>query len=243
MWYVAATAAVIALSGFTIAQSASMGLFSATTSRPVVESAVPVARTGAILTVPAVSMQPRSAKSASSAAVPSFPQAAPAVASVSAALLVVGAVFAAVSRWRQQETKAPVYFDEVRPLNAAHWATAAAAGTLDPEVAEAPAAEGTQRIRMKLKSYYVPLIEEASQQILQACKQSEVRATGPVRLPNKRRLFCVLTSPHVNKDAREHFEIITHSRLIDVMNPTPQVIDSLMALDIAAGVDVEVKLM
>lgn len=66
--------------------------------------------------------------------------------------------------------------------------------------------------------------------------------SGPVRLPTRRKIFCVLRSPHVNKDSREHFEIRTHQRLIDLHNPSAQTIDSLMSLDLPAGVDIEVKL-
>jgi|Transcript_30975 small subunit ribosomal protein S10 len=113
-----------------------------------------------------------------------------------------------------------------------------------PELEEDVAADDSpkERIRMKLKSYKVPLLESATEQIMQACRASEAVARGPVRLPTKKKIFCVLRSPHVNKDSREHFEIRTHQRLIDVRNPTSQVIDSLMALDLPAGVDVEVKL-
>eukprot|EP01018_Ginkgo_biloba_P023706 Gb_11573 [translate_table: standard] len=99
-----------------------------------------------------------------------------------------------------------------------------------------------QKIRIKLRSYWVPLIEEASKQILDAARTTNATTMGPVPLPTKRRIYCVLTSPHVHKDAREHFEIRTHQRLIDVENPNAQTIDALMQLDIAAGVDVEVKL-
>jgi len=99
-----------------------------------------------------------------------------------------------------------------------------------------------QKIRIKLRSYWVPLIEEACKQILDAARSTNAKTMGPVPLPTKRRVYCVLKSPHVHKDAREHFEKRTHQRLIDVENPNAQTIDALMQLDIAAGVDVEVKL-
>ncbi|KAJ7560594.1 hypothetical protein O6H91_04G136600 [Diphasiastrum complanatum] len=99
-----------------------------------------------------------------------------------------------------------------------------------------------QKIRIKLRSYWTPLIEQASKQILDAAKNTNAKFMGPVPLPTKRRIYCVLRSPHVNKDSREHFEIRTHRRLIDIDNPTAQTIDALMQLDIPAGVDVEVKL-
>ncbi|CAK9190439.1 unnamed protein product [Sphagnum troendelagicum] len=99
-----------------------------------------------------------------------------------------------------------------------------------------------QKIRIKLRSYWVPLIEQACQQILEAARNSNSQTMGPVPLPTKKRVYCVLRSPHVNKDSREHFEIRTHRRLIDLENPNAQTIDALMQLDLPAGVDVEVKL-
>ena len=78
--------------------------------------------------------------------------------------------------------------------------------------------------------------------ILDAARSTETKIMGPVPLPTKRRVYCVLRSPHVNKDSREHFEIRTHQRLIDLENPNAGTIDALMQLDIPAGVDVEVKL-
>lgn len=99
-----------------------------------------------------------------------------------------------------------------------------------------------QKIRIKLRSYWVNLIEQACQQILEAARNSDAKTMGPVPLPTKKRVYCVLRSPHVNKDSREHFEIRTHRRLIDLENPNAQTIDALMQLDLPAGVDVEVKL-
>ncbi len=99
-----------------------------------------------------------------------------------------------------------------------------------------------QKIRIKLRSYWAPLIEQACQQILEAARNSNSQTMGPVPLPTKKRVYCVLRSPHVNKDSREHFEIRTHRRLIDLENPNAQTIDALMQLDLPAGVDIEVKL-
>ncbi|KAL8160129.1 hypothetical protein V2J09_001666 [Rumex salicifolius] len=99
-----------------------------------------------------------------------------------------------------------------------------------------------QKIRIKLRSYWVPLIEDSCKQIMDAAKNSNAKTMGPVPLPTKKRIYCVLKSPHVNKDARFHFEIRTHQRMIDILYPTAQTIDSLMQLDLPAGVDVEVKL-
>ncbi|GBG75127.1 hypothetical protein CBR_g19640 [Chara braunii] len=99
-----------------------------------------------------------------------------------------------------------------------------------------------QKIRIKLRSYWVPLLRQASEQILEAVKTTNVKVVGPVPMPVKRRLYCVLRSPFADKDSREHFEIRTHKRLIDLENPTAETIDALMQLDVPAGVDVEVKL-
>ncbi|XP_013634234.1 PREDICTED: 30S ribosomal protein S10, chloroplastic-like [Brassica oleracea var. oleracea] len=99
-----------------------------------------------------------------------------------------------------------------------------------------------QKIRIKLRSYWVPLIEDSCKQILEAARNTNAKTMGPVPLPTKKRIYCVLKSPHVHKDARFHFEIRTHQRMIDILYPTAQTIDSLMQLDLPAGVDVEVKL-
>ncbi|KDP39259.1 hypothetical protein JCGZ_01016 [Jatropha curcas] len=99
-----------------------------------------------------------------------------------------------------------------------------------------------QKIRIKLRSYWVPLIEDSCKQIMDAARNTNAKTMGPVPLPTKKRIYCVLKSPHVHKDARFHFEIRTHQRLIDILYPTAQTIDSLMQLDLPAGVDVEVKL-
>ncbi|KAG8502835.1 hypothetical protein CXB51_000707 [Gossypium anomalum] len=87
-----------------------------------------------------------------------------------------------------------------------------------------------------------PLIEDSCKQIIDAARTTNAKTMGPVPLPTKKRIYCVLKSPHVHKDARFHFEIRTHQRLIDILYPTAQTIDSLMQLDLPAGVDVEVKL-
>ncbi|GFZ21428.1 ribosomal protein S10p/S20e family protein [Actinidia rufa] len=100
----------------------------------------------------------------------------------------------------------------------------------------------SRKIRIKLRSYWVKLIEDSCKQIMDAARTTNAKTMGPVPLPTKKRIYCVLKSPHVHKDARFHFEIRTHQRLIDILHPTAQTIDSLMQLDLPAGVDVEVKL-
>eukprot|EP00238_Polyblepharides_amylifera_P009697 CAMPEP_0196579308 /NCGR_PEP_ID=MMETSP1081-20130531/19859_1 /TAXON_ID=36882 /ORGANISM="Pyramimonas amylifera, Strain CCMP720" /LENGTH=140 /DNA_ID=CAMNT_0041898843 /DNA_START=99 /DNA_END=521 /DNA_ORIENTATION=- len=104
------------------------------------------------------------------------------------------------------------------------------------------ASPAIQNIRIKLRSYKVPELIESCEKICAAAAASNATAVGPIALPTRRKIFCVLRSPHVNKDSREHFEIRTHQRLIDLKNPSAQTIDSLMQIDLPAGVDIEVKL-
>lgn len=85
------------------------------------------------------------------------------------------------------------------------------------------------------------MIEESCSEIRAAVEATGASVSGPVRLPTRRRLYCVLRSPHVNKDSREHFEIRTHQRLLDITNLTSGSIDKLMSLDLPAGVDIQVK--
>jgi len=98
-----------------------------------------------------------------------------------------------------------------------------------------------QKLRISLKSYESTLLDNSCVKIIDAVKSSGIEAVGPIPLPTKLRRYCVLTSPHVNKDAREHFEIRTHKRIIDVYKPTDDTLKNLRNLDISAGVDVEVK--
>ena len=98
------------------------------------------------------------------------------------------------------------------------------------------------KIRIRLKSFEVNHMKAACDKIIEAATSTEASICGPVPLPTKRRIYCVLRSPHVNKDSREHFETRTHHRLIDVHQPTAQTIDALMSLELPAGVEIEVKL-
>lgn len=98
-----------------------------------------------------------------------------------------------------------------------------------------------QKLRISLKAYETNILDNSCNKIVAAVQASGIDAVGPIPLPTKRRKYCVLTSPHVNKDAREHFEIRTHKRIIDVFMPTDGTLENLRNLDIAAGVDVEVK--
>jgi len=99
-----------------------------------------------------------------------------------------------------------------------------------------------QKIRIRLKAYDHELIDQSAKKIVETAKRTGASIAGPVPLPTERSLYCVIRSPHVNKDSREHFEMRTHKRLIDILEPTPKTVDSLMRLDLPAGVDIEIKL-
>ena len=98
------------------------------------------------------------------------------------------------------------------------------------------------KIRIKLKAYSSNILIQSCQEIIQTANRTEAKTIGPIALPTKRRVYCVLRSPHVNKDSREHFEIKIHTKIIDICDPSSQTIDSLMKLNIPAGVDIEVQL-
>ena len=103
-------------------------------------------------------------------------------------------------------------------------------------------AQKQNRVRIRLKSYDSRLIDASAQKIADVAKNAQGKVVGPLPLPTKRQVFCVLRSPHVDKKSREHFEIRIHKRLIDIVDPTPTTADALMRLDLPAGVDIEVKL-
>jgi len=98
------------------------------------------------------------------------------------------------------------------------------------------------RIRVKLKAFDHRIIDECCQKILQTALSTGAQVVGPVPLPTRRKLMAVTTSPHTDKDAREHFQILTHKRLIDIVQPTDKTIDSLMHLELPAGVGIEIKM-
>ena len=99
-----------------------------------------------------------------------------------------------------------------------------------------------QKIRIRLKAYDHEIIDQSAKKIVETVERTGATISGPVPLPTDRHLYCVIRSPHVNKDSREHFEIKVHKRLIDIIDPTPKTVDSLMRLDLPAGVDIEIKL-
>ncbi|MDD3613826.1 MAG: 30S ribosomal protein S10 [Clostridiales bacterium] len=99
-----------------------------------------------------------------------------------------------------------------------------------------------QKIRIKLKAYDHTLIDQSAQKIVETAKNTGAEVSGPVPLPTDKEVITILRAPHKYKDAREQFEMRTHKRLIDILSPTPKTVDSLMRLDLPAGVDIEIKL-
>jgi len=99
-----------------------------------------------------------------------------------------------------------------------------------------------QKIRIRLKSYDHELIERSAQSIVETAQRSGATISGPVPLPTEKNVYCVIKSPFKDKDSREHFEIRTHKRLIDIHQPTSKTVDQLMRLDLPAGVHIEIKL-
>ena len=97
------------------------------------------------------------------------------------------------------------------------------------------------KIRIRLKAYDHEQLDRSAASIVETATRSGATLSGPVPLPPERNIYCVIRGPFVDKDSREHFEIRTHKRLIDIYSPTPKTVDSLMRLDLPAGVDIEIK--
>ena len=104
------------------------------------------------------------------------------------------------------------------------------------------ATESQKRIRVCLKAYDHRLVDVSAGKIVETAKRTDAKVAGPIPMPTRRRVYCVLRSPHVDKKSREHFEIRTHKRIIDIYEPTQQTTEELSRLDLPAGVDIEVKL-
>ena len=102
--------------------------------------------------------------------------------------------------------------------------------------------ETAPKVRIKLKSFDHRLLDKSTFEIVDTVKRTGAKVAGPIPLPTNISRTCVLRAPHVYKNSREHFEMRTHKRLVDILEPTQQTIDSLMKLDIASGVEVEIKL-
>ena len=99
-----------------------------------------------------------------------------------------------------------------------------------------------QRIRIRLKAFDYRLIDRSAREITETAKRTGAQVRGPIPLPTKQERYTVLISPHVNKNARDQYELRTHKRLMDIIDPTDKTVDALMKLDLAAGVDVQIKL-
>ena len=100
----------------------------------------------------------------------------------------------------------------------------------------------TQKIRIRLKAFDHKLIDQSAIEIVETAKRTGARVLGPIPLPTRKERFTILVSPHVDKDARDQYEIRTHKRLMDIVEPTDKTVDALMKLDLAAGVDVQIEL-
>ncbi len=100
----------------------------------------------------------------------------------------------------------------------------------------------SQKIRIILKAFDHKILDLSAEQIVETAERTGAQVAGPVPLPTSIRRFCVLRSPHIDKDSREHFELRTHNRLIDILDPTSKTIDSLTRLNVPAGVDISIKL-
>ncbi len=99
-----------------------------------------------------------------------------------------------------------------------------------------------QRIRIRLKAFDYRLIDQSAAEIAETARRTGAQVRGPIPLPTRHERYTILVSPHVNKDARDQYEIRTHKRILDIVNPTDKTVDALMKLDLAAGVDVQIKL-
>jgi len=99
-----------------------------------------------------------------------------------------------------------------------------------------------QKIRIKMKAFDHKVLDQSAEKIVETAKRTGALVSGPIPLPTEKNIYTILRSPHVNKDSREQFEMRTHKRLIDIIDPTPKTVDSLMRLDLPAGVDIEIKL-
>lgn len=100
----------------------------------------------------------------------------------------------------------------------------------------------SQNIRIRLKAFDHRLIDQSAREIVDTAKRTGAQVHGPIPLPTKKERYTLLISPHVNKDARDQYEIRTHKRIMDIVEPTEKTVDALMKLDLAAGVDVQIKL-
>ena len=101
---------------------------------------------------------------------------------------------------------------------------------------------GSEKMRIRLKAYDHVLLEKSAEQIVETAKRTGAKVSGPIPLPTQKEIVTILRSPHNHKDSREQFEMRTHKRVIDILYPTQKTVDSLMKIDLPAGVDIEIKL-
>ena len=101
---------------------------------------------------------------------------------------------------------------------------------------------GSEKMRIRLKAYDAELLEKSAEQIVETAKRTGAKVSGPIPLPTQKEIVTILRSPHKHKDSREQFEMRTHKRLIDILYPSQKTVDSLMKIDLPAGVDIEIKL-
>ena len=101
---------------------------------------------------------------------------------------------------------------------------------------------GSEKMRIRLKAYDAELLEKSAAQIVETAKRTGAKVSGPIPLPTQKEIVTILRSPHKHKDSREQFELRTHKRVIDILYPTQKTVDSLMKIELPAGVDIEIKL-
>ena len=101
---------------------------------------------------------------------------------------------------------------------------------------------GSEKMRIRLKAYDAELLEKSAEQIVETAKRTGAKVSGPIPLPTQKEIVTILRSPHKHKDSREQIEMRTHKRLIDILYPSQKTVDSLMKIDLPAGVDIEIKL-
>ena len=101
---------------------------------------------------------------------------------------------------------------------------------------------GSEKMRIRLKAYDAQLLEKSAEQIVETAKRTGSKVSGPIPLPTEKEIVTILRSPHKHKDSREQFELRTHKRVIDILYPTQKTVDSLMKIELPAGVDIEIKL-
>jgi small subunit ribosomal protein S10 len=160
--------------------------------------------------------------------------------------------------WARQARESPFRLDEIRATVCAQratrptsWTGETSGNTADNRPVTTLASSGRkkrtayhmagQKIRIRLKAYDHEAIDASARKIVETVTRTGARIVGPVPLPTEKNIYCVIRSPHKYKDSREHFEMRTHKRLIDILDPTPKTVDALMRIDLPASVDVNIQ--